>query len=67
VPKLFPGNREWWARNASGQKINASKIGAIHVADGGFDYLPMRAVTAERIASVMVNLDSGGDIEASVF
>jgi hypothetical protein len=67
VPELFSGNREWRARNPTGEKVNAAKICAIEFVDGSFDYLPLWAILAEGVASMIVNLYGGGEVKPSGF
>jgi hypothetical protein len=67
VSELLSCNREWRARNSTGQKVDPAKIGAIDFVDGSFNYLPTWAILAEGVTSMMVNLDGRGEVKAGRF
>jgi hypothetical protein len=67
VAELFSSNGEWRAGNATSEKVNTAKISAIDFVDGSFDYLPLWAILAEGVASIIVNLYGGGEVKASGF
>ena len=67
MSELFSRDGKRGARHSASEKVNTAKISAIDFVDGSFDYLPLWAILAEGVASMMVNLYGGGEVKASGF
>lgn len=67
MSELFSGYRERRTGNAAGQEIYSTKIGAIDFCNGALNYLPLRPILPEGIASVAINLNRCREFETGRF
>ena len=54
MSELFSRDGKRGARHSASEKVNTAKISAIDFVDGSFDYLPLWAILAEGVASIIV-------------